>query len=312
MMHRVSTAGNYQSALLNLMAAQQRGVDAQNRLATEKVATDLKGFGRGAETLTALKSAQTKVQGFLETGQAVEARLATQALAFDRIAEGADGARLAITEALATGSLTGLMQALANQFQTAMNGLNTQHQGRYLFSGGAVDVMPTPHVSLSQLAAMADVSEAFQNDNLVARSRINEGAEMATGFLADAVGGPLFEIFRAIQQFHDDGSPDGRLTGPVTDDVRTFLEGQIGALKTVHGGIIDQAARNGGLQNRVESVLKSHEDQSLALTELIGKRTDADMAQAVTDLEMAQISIQASAQVISQLRSTSLLDLLRF
>ena len=31
-------------------------------------------------------------------------------------------------------------------------------------------------------------------------------------------------------------------------------------------------------------------------------RTDADMAKAVTDLQLSQVAIQASAQVISQLR----------
>ncbi|WP_420857123.1 flagellin [Thiococcus pfennigii] len=35
------------------------------------------------------------------------------------------------------------------------------------------------------------------------------------------------------------------------------------------------------------------------------------MAEAVTELELAQISLQASAQVVSQLRQVSLLDYLR-
>lgn len=36
-----------------------------------------------------------------------------------------------------------------------------------------------------------------------------------------------------------------------------------------------------------------------------------DPAQAITDLQMAQVAIQASAQVVNSLRNTSLLDLLR-
>ena len=61
-MSRVSTTGNYQSALLNLMSAQAQQNEAQTRLSTQKIATDMKGFGRGAESLTALKAAQNRVQ----------------------------------------------------------------------------------------------------------------------------------------------------------------------------------------------------------------------------------------------------------
>ena len=43
----------------------------------------------------------------------------------------------------------------------------------------------------------------------------------------------------------------------------------------------------------------------------MAKRTDADMARAVTDLQLSQVAIQASAQVISQLRDVSLLNYLR-
>ena len=62
-MTRVSTAGSYSSALLNLMNAQKQQENAQTRLSTQKVATDMAGFGRGAESLTALKAASGRVQG---------------------------------------------------------------------------------------------------------------------------------------------------------------------------------------------------------------------------------------------------------
>jgi len=61
----------------------------------------------------------------------------------------------------------------------------------------------------------------------------------------------------------------------------------------------------------VDSLLSAQQAQQTQLVELIGNRTDADMAQAVTDLNLSQIAIQASAQVINQLRDVSLLNLLR-
>jgi hypothetical protein len=88
---RVSTSGNYQSALLDLMGSQLRSQEAQRRVSTQKQATDLVGFGRSSETLTALKSAQSRIAGFIDTGEAVAARLSGQNLALGRIADGSVG-----------------------------------------------------------------------------------------------------------------------------------------------------------------------------------------------------------------------------
>ena len=309
-MTRVSTFGNYQSALLNLMSAQSRGLEAQKRLSTEKIADDLSGYGRGAETLTALKSAQSRITGFIQTGEAVAARMTTQALAFDRVAGGADGARQAIAEAIASGRADGLMLEIQSYFQTAQDGLNAKHQGRYLFAGGDTQNQPVTVDTLADLAAAPDVASVFANDELATVSRLDENATLQTGFLADDVGSELFQIFRDIQEYHT--GPNGPIDGQIDDATRDFLTTQLGRLRDAHNNVTEVAARSGAIQARVDSILTSHDNQKISLQELIGDRTDADPAQAVTDLQMAQFSIQASAQVISQLQSTSLLNLLRF
>lgn len=309
-MTRVSTFGNYQSALLNLMSAQSRGLEAQKRLSTEKVAHDLTGYGRGAETLTALKSAQSRIDGFIQTGEAVAARMTTQALAFDRVAAGADGARQAIAEAIAAGRADGLMLEMQSYFQTAQDGLNAKHQGRHLFAGGDTQNQPVTVDTLADLAAAPDVASVFANDRLATVSRLDENATMQTGFLADDVGTEMFEIFRDIQEYHT--GPNGPIDGQIDDATRDFLTTQLGRFRDAHNNITEVAARSGSIQARVDSILMSHDNQRVSLQELIGDRTDADMAEAITDLQMSQFSIQASAQVISQLQSTSLLNLLRF
>lgn len=304
-MTRVSTFGNYQSALLNLMTAQTRAQDAQERVSTEKIATDLTGFGRGSETLTALKSMQTRIQGFIDTGEVVAARLSAQDMAFDRIAEGAGGAREAIADALAAGRLDGLMLELQSHFQMAQDGLNTKHQGRYLFAGGNSETAPVTTMTMADLAA-GSVTASFTNDGLKQVSRLDEGTTMQTGFLADETGAALFQIFRDIQTFHQTTPIDGASS----EAVKTFLSDQLSRFDKAREDIVNLAARNGSMQNRVDGILKSQDEQKISLEDLLGKKTDADMAQALTDLELSQIAIQASAQVVSQLRQTSLLNFL--
>ena len=308
-MTRVSTAGNYQSALLNLMSAQAQQSEAQNRLATEKVATDMTGFGRGAENLTALKAAAGRIQGFINTGEAVAARLDTQDLALTQIGDGITNARTAISSALASENIEVLMLELQGNFQVIQTGLNTQHQGDYVFGGSNNSTPPVTAKTLAELAA-APVADTFTNDQLATVSRLSEKTTVQTGYLANEVGGAVFEILRDIQAYHADPAT-GPLTGKPTDAQKTFLNTQITRLGAVVTDIVNVTSRNGTMQKQLETINANNTAQVNGLEKLVSNKTDADLAQAVTDIQLSQLAVQASAQVISQLSQTSLLNYLR-
>lgn len=307
-MNRVATFGNYQSALLDLMKAQTRAADAQERVSTQKNATDLTGFGRQSETLTALKGAQSRIQGFIDTSKAVSARLTTQDLAMTQISDGIAGLRDAVGSVLATDSAGSLMLELEGHFQAIRGGLTMRHHGGYLFSGASTATSPVTVTNLSELEAAPDVASVFVNDTLKTASRVAEGTTLETGFLANELGAEVFEILRDIQTYHT--GANGPLTGKVTEAQKTFLTAQLARLEQAATGVIDKTAKTGSLANQVETVTKGHEAQLASLDELVSKRTDADMAVAITDLQLSQVAIQASAQVISQLRQVSLLNYL--
>lgn len=315
-MTRVSTYGNYQSALLDLMSAQSRAEMAQKKVNTHKNATDLVGFGRGSETVSALKSSQTRIQSFIDTNKAVAARLETQDLAMDRVADAATAARQVLADAIAAGRMDALMGSLESLFMEAQDGLNMKQQGKYLFSGGAVDRAPVdlPDIPgqpgatmMAKLAALPDENAAFRNDQLKQSSWLDENVSMNTGFLADAMGAELFAIFRDIQLAHE-AAP---LEGQMTDAQKAFLTTQMGRFEAAAKGVVELQAANGGMQNRVDRLLESQEARKISVDTILAGKTDANMAEAVVELEMAQIALQASAQVISQLRQVSLLDYLR-
>jgi len=315
-MTRVSTFGNYQSALLDLMSAQSRAETAQKKVNTQKNATDLVGFGRGSETVSALKSSQTRIQTFIDTNKAVAARLETQDLAMDRVADAATAARQALADAIAAGRMDALMGSLESLFMEAQDGLNMKHQGKYLFGGGASDRAPVdlPDIPgqpgatmMAKLAALPDENAAFRNDQLKQSSWLDENVSMDTGFLADAMGAELFAIFRDIQLAHE-AAP---LEGQMTDAQKAFLTTQMGRFEAAAKGVVELQAANGGMQNRVDRLLESQGARKISVDTILAGKTDANMAEAVVELEMAQIALQASAQVISQLRQVSLLDYLR-
>ena len=318
-MTRVSTNGNYQSALLNLMQAQQAQNEAGERVQTRKNATDMTGYGRGSETLTALKGAEARVQGFLDTGEAVSARLEAQDLAVNQVVDSLAAAREAIGGVLASDSMATLMLDLEGQFQSVANGLNYRHQGGYLFAGADTTNPPVSVANLAELVAAPNVAATLGNDQIKPVSRIAENTSVETGYLADGfkfteadgvTQSHIFQIFRDIKAYSDNPAT-GPLTGKPTEAQKTFLTAQLKRLDSASTATIDVAARNGALANRLDAITVSHEAQQLSLGKLVSARTDVDPLKAVTELQLSQVAVQASAQVVAQLSEVSLLNFLR-
>ena len=214
----------------------------------------------------------------------------------------------AVGSVLATDSAGSLMLELEGHFQAIRGGLTMRHHGGYLFSGASTSTSPVTVANLDELAAAPDVASVFQNDTLKTASRVAEGTTLETGFLADELGSEVMEILRDIQIYHD--GANGPLTGKVTEAQKTFLTTQLSRLEQAATGVIDKMAKTGSMANQVESITTGHQAQLGSLDELVSNRTDADMAVAITDLQLSQVAIQASAQVISQLRQVSLLNYL--
>ena len=305
-MNRVATRGNYQAALLNLMQSQKRGQTAQQQFSSGKLGTNHADFGRVSEAITAMKTSQTRIDGFLSTAKTTADRLNSQDLALDRIASSATEARNAIANAIAAGRTEGMMTELKALFQSVQDGINTKHQGKYLFSGGAVDTRPSEVAGLEGLIT-ADLDLVFKNDTLIQTSWVDENITLSTGFLADKLGKELYTIFKDIAVFEDGNA----MNGLMTDAQRDFLQTQIKRLETAASDIVTEQATNGAVLARTEAIIDTHTARSDTLEVMLAEKTDVDMAKAVTELELSQLAIQASAQVISQLRQTSLLDYLR-
>ena len=248
-MNRVSTAANYSAVLANLTAAQGRQIEAGSQVSSQKKATDLKGYARNAETLTAMRSMQVRIDGFIQTSSALADKLQVQDVALNQIADGVQSAREAIANALATGRGDTVMQQLASAFQDVTGGLNTKHQGQYLFSGGKVSTLPTTATSLSSLTAGPPIASLFQNGVFVTSNRLDESTAIQSGFLADQIGTPAYAAFQTVQAFEESGA--GNFGGNLTQAQRAFLEGQLATFDTVRNDLTQVAGQNGLFQKRV-------------------------------------------------------------
>jgi flagellar hook-associated protein 3 FlgL len=305
-MDRISTASAYSSALNNLMQAEISQTKAGQQLSSSEKATDLAGYGTGAEALTAMQTTQTQVTGYLNNTQTVSAKLATQNSALTEVASAADSAVQSITQTLASGNGTTLMQQLQDAFNSAVEGMNTTYNGEYLFSGGQVHTPPVSATTIGQLTSAPSIQSLFTNDQRTVTAQLDQNTNIKTGFLADQVGTPLFNALQAIVAYNQ--GPNGPFTGTLTQAQSQFLTSTIAGLNTVQTGLNNVVAQNGLAQNEVTNAQNDLTGRQTMLQGLIGTATDPNIAQASTNLQQAQLSIQAAGQVFQALNNSSLIN----
>ena len=308
-MDRVSTANTHQSALLNILSAQNRQTDAETQVETGKVATDLKGYSVQADTLTATRSLQARIGSYISTAQSLSSTLDVQDQALGQLSSNTESARGAVAEAVATGDASGLMTSLQGFLSQATDALNTQYQGRYLFSGGQSDTAPvSSSLTMADLTAAPSIPGLFSNDQLATTSRLDDNLTVKTNFLASNLAQPLFQAMQAVEAVNE--PPTGPLSGTLTAAQQTALQNVLPQFDAAFDNVNDAVAQNGGLQNRVTTIQTGLTDRQNALLGVASDITNVDMSQAVSNLQLAQTAMQASAQVFATLNGASLLSVL--
>jgi flagellar hook-associated protein 3 FlgL len=306
-MDRVTTFNTFSTVTSNLMAAEVQQSQAGQEVSTGKIASDLSGFGMNAEALTAAQSLLNQVNSYVQTASTVSNTLDAQEAALSQVSDAGSSARQAIAQALATGSAQGLMSSLQSYFSQAVDGLNTQYNGQYLFAGSKVTTAPVAAQQLSDLTS-PPAGGVFQNDQLATTTQLNASTSVQTGMLASNVGGSLFAAFQSMESF--DQGANGPLNGTLSQSQVTFLQGMLQQFDSANQGVTDVQAQNGLVQNQVSDSLTSQQHRQTTLQTIIGSMTDADMAQAAMQLSQAQTAVQASAKIFASLQSSSLLNYL--
>src|SRR3954453_2787805 len=109
MVTRVSTSGNYSAILANLVAAEGRQVNAENRVSSQKNGANLKDYANKAETLTAMRSVERRLGAYQDQNGIIAAKLTNQDSALTSMADAAQSVRQAIADALAADNADTLM-----------------------------------------------------------------------------------------------------------------------------------------------------------------------------------------------------------
>ena len=120
------------------------------------------------------------------------------------------------------------------------------------------------------------------------------------------MAGDIFAALKNIADFDAGGS--GPIDGQLTPVQRTFLESQLSVLDSAIDTLQLNVARNGNRQATVEEMIVQHQDEEAFLEIFISDIEDADLAEAITNLENDQVALQASYEITAQLSQLSLLN----
>ncbi|MFY0636836.1 flagellin [Maricaulis maris] len=304
-MTRVSTFAANQNALMDLMKAQKSLFDAQKQLTTGKLATDLKGVGHQAETLSATRAALQRAQAYEQAAVRTEARLETQDIAMGQMAEAITDLRLAVTSK--DGDYT--MHQVREAFNKVSNALNMQHAGTYIFGGTRTDTAPVETNDIDDLIPMGTASEAFVNNDRRPQVQLDQNLTIDTGMLASDVGGEVFDSFKRIADFN--AGANGPFDRPLSAPQETFLNGEIQNVITALDNLYTKIGENGAAQANVETMRNSQSDRQTFLQQMLSDLEDVDMAEAATRFQQAQTALDVSAKTFSSLSQVSLLQYLR-
>lgn len=311
MVNRVSTAGNYANVLANLTRAQQSQMYFGNQVATQRKGSDLKAFATTADTLTAMNTVKARLQTYQEQNRVISDRLSSQDVALNQITDAAGSVREALANALATGSAETMMTDIKAQMAMAIEGMNARYNGKYLFAGGQVDTKPVSITTIDELtdpappAAPVDVTSFFHNDDYKIQNRLDDSTTVTTGVLANDIGTAMMQALHTLQN-----SPVGPFEGKLTVDQQNWIQDQLATWDTIRSDLTTMTAANGLVQKRLDTSKDYVIAQDTTITSMIGDIVDADMGQAATQLQMAQVAVQAAAHVFQTLQGSSLLSIL--
>lgn len=315
---RIGTFGHSDALVQQMLRHQTEFARTQLQLETGKKYNDIAGFGAGTSTLVSSKSLLSRLDGFYESNVQVLGRLN----AFnDGLTElEAIGGRLrdAIHTARGAGSGTGFITEVRNLVQQAASVLNIRFEGRFLFGGTVTDQPPVAISDGDDLLALAEppAGDFFNDLGVTPSARLDERTSVEVGSTASSVAQDLLHSMQRILMFNDGTlpagagafAPAGPFEGQLTDNQIAFLEDELGRIRGAIDTILTAATDNGLNIRAVEDVQERLTDQKITLTELVSEREDADLAETATKLNQQQFALEASFQVIAQLRELSLVN----
>ncbi len=305
---RLGSYANTQLFFARLMKAENALELSNRQVATGKLADDYAGYRDKTAVMEAARSASARADANAAAAMQAAARLDVQDTQLGQLSEIANQVRLALTKAAADQDVTSLMSQLEGYFDQIVGLMNAKDANGYIYAGDNNQTAPVVVNSLSELAALPAVADAFVNGTIKTEVKIGDSQNVEVGLLASDLATDLFTVLRQVAQF--DAGVGGPFSGTTTPAQQSFLESTIPTAIDAQHTVNAQVAANGMHFQMVDQATERLKATSVVYKGFVSSIEDVDMAQAITQLNQNQVALQAAFQVTSTLNRLSLLDYL--
>lgn len=305
---RLGSYANTQLFFARLMKAENALELSNRQVATGKLADDYAGYRDKTAVMEAARSASARADANAAAAMQAAARLDVQDTQLGQLSEIANQVRLALTKAAADQDVTSLMSQLEGYFDQIVGLMNAKDANGYIYAGDNNQTAPVVVNSLSELAALPAVADAFVNGTIKTEVKIGDSQNIEVGLLASDLATDLFTVLRQVAQF--DAGVGGPFSGTTTPAQQSFLESTIPTAIDAQHTVNAQVAANGMHFQMVDQATERLKATSVVYKGFVSSIEDVDMAQAIAQLNQNQIALQAAFQVTSTLNRLSLLDYL--
>lgn len=316
MTSRVSSFGQSQLLLQQLLRQQENLAVTQRQISTGKVAADFKGLARDANALASAKAVESRNEGYLAGNRQIDQRLEIYNSTLGEMADLAESLRQDMIQAVGLNSGLGFIEKVEAVFQRATDLLQTKDRGQYIFAGSRTDVPPVNATTVADFLALATSDDIFENNQQKAQARVDDNRTLEFGVLADETAAPLMKALYRILQFNSGTlpagagayAPAGPFSDPLAGNQRDFLVAEFqNAIDGVQA-IREQEAANGVKLASLDGVITRQEEDRAFIKGFIAEIEDVDITEAITRLTQEETALEASLTVTSRLTRLNLLD----
>ena len=316
MVTRISSFGQNDIILNQMLRNQQRVFEDQRQVVTGRKASSFDGFAGQNSAIISAKTMLAQAQAFMQTNTELQARLEFQNTTLGAIADLGDRLHQELIKAVGRNSGLGLNEVVEDMFQELVSLLNTRFDGKYIFGGTKTDTAPVNVNSVTDLINLATAGDAFDNNAVKSTLKVEENRTLTFGVLADEVALPLLTALRRLLQFENGilpagaGSfaPAGSFSDPLSENQRQFLVSEFSTIIAAIDAAREAEAINGINLGFLDQLTMRQRDDVTFLKGFVGELEDVDMAEAISNLQRDQIALEVSLHVTARLTEITLLN----
>lgn len=318
-MSRIATIAQSRFSVFTALNTQERLFEAQTQVGTGLKAQDFAGLGQEAGRLVSVRNEFSRVEQFRSNIETTERRLELMSFSLERVERISHEFRTTLLNAKngETANVIGLPALAQGLLDQISDLLNVKDESRFLFAGGNIQNKPvdlnngtyTPP-TVPPFPAVAD-TDWYGGDNVTQQSRIDEDFVINYGVKANE---PAIE--RVIRAF--DAISEITFTSPPSAAEVTAVDDAIALLTVaIEAPPVGEKTLNELFSevelNRVllRDVNIKHENFAAFAEQTIIDIEQVDPAEAITRLNIEQVSLEASFATIARIQSLSLLNFLR-